>query len=337
MSIELSIVIPYHNEEEALLTPLLSSLNTQIGIDFNNIQIIITNNIETKKIKNLQDTFANYANIMPHIIYKECPYKSSMGPNRNYGMSLATGKYIMFCDCDDILYSPTSLNIVLSNILTQEYDVYNFYYLKQLDPSAAEQTKHIFEIEGHGPQLLHGKIYKRDFLIQKHINFSHKMFAWEDMYFNQLVLLNHPKSINIDIPIYIWKFRSSSVSKQYGSELLYQQKHWKDSVLKNYYILEYLQKYNILSNREFNTLFVNTLIDQYKYGSSIYTNNNEVEELYGYIIKIFDPDLIFLTNLSSIIYSPNESFEQFIYRITNKINLEQIDKKYNIGHFDDME
>ena len=47
--------------------------------------------------------------------------------------------------------------------------------------------------------------------------------------------------------------------------------------------------------------------------------------------------IVNIPNLSSIIYSPNESFEQFIYRITNKINLEQIDKKYNIGHFDDME
>lgn len=78
----LSILIPYHNENENLFRPLLSSLNDQIGIDFNDIEIIISNNVEKHLIKDLEYLFMEYSNIYPQIKYIECPYKSSMGPNR---------------------------------------------------------------------------------------------------------------------------------------------------------------------------------------------------------------------------------------------------------------
>ena len=35
---KLTIIIPYHNEDEMLLKPLFSSLNEQLLIDFNDIQ-----------------------------------------------------------------------------------------------------------------------------------------------------------------------------------------------------------------------------------------------------------------------------------------------------------
>ena len=64
----LSILIPYHNEDENLFRPLLSSLNNQIDIDFNDIEIIVSNNIETHLMKELTPLFMEYKNIYPDLL-----------------------------------------------------------------------------------------------------------------------------------------------------------------------------------------------------------------------------------------------------------------------------
>ena len=41
MSKKLSIIITHHNESEHIIAPLLTSINNQVGVDFNDIEIII--------------------------------------------------------------------------------------------------------------------------------------------------------------------------------------------------------------------------------------------------------------------------------------------------------
>lgn len=335
----LSIIIPYHNENEDLFRPLLSSLNSQLGIDFNQIEIIITNNFTHEEIKDLNNIFIDYKNIYPFIQYEECPYKSSMGPNREFGMSLATGKYLMFCDFDDIIYSPLSLFLIFEYIKHNDFDLYDFYSIKELDQRNLNGEA-IFELNKTNPVLLHGKVYNHQFIKDKNIHFCHKLFAWEDMYFNQIIEQNNPRRTEIPIPVYMWKFRASSVSKALGAEEIYQQKHWRDGILKNYYILDYIKYYNILPQEDFNELLFDTVLSWYNNNTDILMNPEEVPVLWGYIIKSFDPDLKILLKLGqsySNIFNKNETFKDFIERITKDIDLNQINIKYNIGHFNDLE
>ena len=39
---KLSIIITHHNEDDSLIVPLLQSINNQRGINFDNIEIIIS-------------------------------------------------------------------------------------------------------------------------------------------------------------------------------------------------------------------------------------------------------------------------------------------------------
>lgn len=328
---KLSIIIPYHNEDQSLLIPLFSSLNEQKYVDFNTIEIIMSNNCEQPK--DLSHFFRQYNNLTSIINYVECPIKSSMGPNRQYGLEQTTGEYVMFCDCDDVIYSPLSLYQIISQ-LTPEIDMYDFIVVKELDPrEATNKDDPIFEINGPNPVLLHGKVYNRQYLVSHNIRFTKNLFAWEDMYFNQILEQTNPNRKFFQIPVYVWKFRASSVSKEAGPEIVYQTKHWRDGVLKNFYILEYLQKYNIVSVPKFYAILISTAMSWYQESH----RTEEAEKLYGYIIKSFDPDLTYFLhpNLKTPSKIGPETFTEFIVRITKDLDLEEIDKQYSIGHIED--
>lgn len=331
---KLSIIIPYHNEDEILLKPLFSSLNDQILIDFNDIEIIVSNNCETPK--NLTLFFEKYPNITSIINYVECPDKSGMGPNRQYGLEQATGKYVMFCDCDDVLFSAISLFTIFREF-NDEIVWYDFIAIKELDPRGAQPGEAIFEINGPNPVLLHGKVYNRQYLIEHNIRFTARLFAWEDMYFNQILEQNKPTRKFIETPIYIWKFRASSVSKELGPEIVYQTKHYRDGILKNFYILDYLRKYNIVSESKFYAILIATTISWYKDKNALLYQTAETEKLYGYTIKYFDPELTCFKHpdLKRPGQLGPETYLEFIERITSNLDMEAIDQEYQIGHIED--
>ena len=331
----MSIIIPYHNEDINLLVPLFSSINTQIEINFDDIEIIMTNNCEEPK--QLEDFFNRYSNINKIIRYIECPIKGGMGTNRQFGLEQSIGEYVMFCDCDDVLYSPSSLALVFSK-LTTDIDMYDFIAIKELDIRELQPGAPLFEINGPNPVLLHGKVYRRDYLSQHHIGFTNRLFAWEDMFFNQSLEMTKPNRKYFKIPIYVWKFRASSVSKELGPEIVYQMKHWKDGILKNYYVFDYIRKYNTHTDEDFYDTFCATVADWYarRYENSyriIDTNN-----MYAFTILTFDPTLVHLKQYSTQQIG-EESFIDWVKRITHNVDakkMAEIDKKFNIGHLEDF-
>ena len=335
----LSILIPYHNEDENLFRPLLSSLNNQIDIDFNDIEIIISNNIETHLMKDLTPLFMEYKNIYPHIKYVECPYKSSMGPNRQNACDQATGQYGMYCDFDDVLYSPTSLKIVLSH-LSEDYDVIDFVALKELDPheKTYKENGSRFEINGYNIVLLHGKVFNLHFLKNNNITFCHNLYAWEDMYYNQMIELRQPRRIFYDIPIYIWKYRASSVSKREGEEWDYQCKYWVDSTAKYYYLIEYAAYYDLFPGEKFYEFLAHSFAGWYLYDFDYDLNPVEVPILQGAIMKCFDPKLNFLNYIQQIDGSTKHQgdFPTYCRNLIKDINVEEVFQKYKIGHFNDI-
>ena len=332
MSKKLSIIIPYHNETEEILYSLFSSLNVQMYVNWDDIEIVMTNNCEVPR--DLSQFFARWTNIAPIIRYLECPDKGGMGTNRQFGMEQTIGEYIMFCDCDDVLYSPLSLHEIFSR-LTPDIDMYDFICLKELDTRDLKKGDPIFELNGPNPVLLHGKVYRRQYLFDNHVHFTPRLFAWEDMFFNQSLEMTKPRRKYFEIPTYIWKFRASSVSKEAGPEIVYQMKHWKDGILKNYYVLDYLKKYELVSKEKFFDILTATVKDWY---TRRHENNYKIREtmdLYAYTIKTFDPDLSHVLNIKVNPVGTDESYYSWVRRITSNLDMKALDKKFAIGHIED--
>ena len=92
----LSIIIPYYNADAWIGKMLDSLLEQDIAQD--DYEIIVVDDSSTQEPVVLRDYVARF----PHIHYYRIAH-CGMGPVRNYGMSLAKGDWIYFCDADDFL------------------------------------------------------------------------------------------------------------------------------------------------------------------------------------------------------------------------------------------
>jgi len=93
---KLSIIIPHYNSP-VLLKVLLDS----IGV-FDDTQIIVVDDHSTKETQTYQALVADKAYAHVTFVSNE-EGKKGAGSARNTGLSLAQGKYLMFCDADDHL------------------------------------------------------------------------------------------------------------------------------------------------------------------------------------------------------------------------------------------
>lgn len=276
---KLSFIVPYHNEDESLLIPLLSMLNVQTDIDWEDIEVIISNNCEQPK--KLDNFFRNYPKVYPSIKYVECPNKSGMGQNRQYGLDIADGEYVMFSDCDDSLMSPLSLSIVMEIISSKE----NMY----LSPFYSERKRSVFEVDCYleefvSSYLLHGKVFKRSFLVDNGIHFCPHIFAAEDLFF--MSVCSHLSQFSkFNDMIYLWRFREDSVSNEIGN---YLNKYLFDGMLYPYYVMEFLSNHSSISGEKLLNAFSVCMV--YMYGERVRLSETTAigDEITAYIYQRFE-------------------------------------------------
>lgn len=109
---EVSIVTPYHNIDLDVFKNGFHSIKNQT-LGFENIEwIIVLHNCEDNYIKGVQELAKDYENIKTYILNNDVHSASSP---RNYGIEMATSRYIGFLDGDDS-FTPWCLKTVLSHM-----------------------------------------------------------------------------------------------------------------------------------------------------------------------------------------------------------------------------
>jgi hypothetical protein len=127
------------NNKVELLIHIDNVDKTPTHINYTNRDFNIANIIElieeySRKIKE------KYNNVTVKYVLSET--NIGVGNSRNRLLKLATGKYIKFCDCDDI---SCNINILLDMIDTYQTDLIMFPYL-WMDASTDSYT-HIFDVK----------------------------------------------------------------------------------------------------------------------------------------------------------------------------------------------
>ena len=219
----LDIIVPHYKEPWSVCKYLFDSIALQRGIDFNDIRVLLINDgdeILCGGIENALYTLSKYPFTVDYIVKEH----GGVSSTRNCGLRESDAEYVMFCDCDDGFLNNYGIYTIFTALKDNpDYVISNFIE----EVLSKENGK--WEIVRHEMDLtfMHGKVYKRSFLMDNELFFDERMTLHEDGYFNLLAdcIAEHNGVVRrITTPIYIWKWNGQSTVRQDS----------KDFVLRTY-------------------------------------------------------------------------------------------------------
>ena len=242
---KLQILIPQYNETDEILKPLLDSLAIQQSIDFNEIGAIICNDGSDVKLS------SDFLNSYPfQIEYYNEPHRGVSG-TRNACLDHAAADYVMFCDADDMFYNACGLWIIFREIDNGGFDSLISAFTEE---SRMPNTKEIIYINHDmDSTFVHGKVHRRQYLLDKRIRWNENLTIHEDSYFN---ILCQNLSTNIkycQTPFYLWKWRDESVCRHDPKYIL---KTYRNMIDSNDALIDAFLSRGIQDKAMFYTVFM---------------------------------------------------------------------------------
>lgn len=199
------ILIPQYKETDEVIKPLLDSIAIQQNIDMNEIGVIICNDGS--------DTFLSekLLNNYPYKIeyYKE-PHKG-VSATRNACLDKATAEYVMFCDADDMFYSVCGLYLIFREINIGGFDSLVSVFIEE--GRHPETKEPIYINHDMDMTFVHGKVHRRQYLIDNKIRWNDSLTIHEDSFFNCLCQKCAKELKYCPIPFYLWKWRDDSICR----------------------------------------------------------------------------------------------------------------------------
>lgn len=202
---KLQILVPQYEETDDVIKPLLDSLAIQQGIDLDDLGVIICNDGSDTKLT------PSFLNSYPFdVLYYHEPHRGVSG-TRNACLDYATAEYVMFCDADDMFYNACGLWIVFREINGEGFDTMTSVFVEE---SHHPETREILYVNHEmDSTFVHGKIHRRQYLIDNNIRWDQNLTIHEDSYFN-IQCQNFTKEVKYcQTPFYLWKWRDASVCR----------------------------------------------------------------------------------------------------------------------------
>lgn len=199
------VLIPQYKETDEVLKPLLDSLAIQQNVDFNEIGVIICN--DGSDVKLTKKFLKSYPF---KIEYYDCPHQG-VSATRNACLDHATADYVMFCDADDMFCNVCGLWIVFREIDNGGFDSLVSAFTEE--SRSPDRKQIVYTNHDMDSTFVHGKIHKRQYLLDKKIRWNDKLTIHEDSYFNILCQNLSTDVKYCPVPFYLWKWRDDSVCR----------------------------------------------------------------------------------------------------------------------------
>lgn len=206
MSKKLEILIPQYKETEEIIKPLLDSIEIQQNVDLkNDIGVIIVN--DGTEVHLSEDFLSRYTFDIQYHLNKH----KGVSATRNACLDFATADYVMFCDADDMFYSACGLYIIFREINNGGFDSLVSAFIEE---SRMPNTKEVVYINHDmDSTFVHGKVHRRQYLIDENIRWNDKLTIHEDSYFNCLCQKLAKELKYSPTSFYLWKWRDDSVCR----------------------------------------------------------------------------------------------------------------------------
>lgn len=198
----LSIIIPEYKQNRNYLFNCIDSINNQLNVDFEEIEVLIIED-GGDEIDFNRFSFPNIKNI--HWIASR--NHLGCGEVRNYGLNNAIGEWIWFVDSDDYLPFDTSLEYVIDSIKNTKSDLPYFAMYHNL-PNGNFELKNVLYTG------VYTKLFKKEIIDRYSIRFV-KSNAYEDWCFFEcyMALVNYNIEECFKVPVYVYRYNSNSVTQ----------------------------------------------------------------------------------------------------------------------------
>ena len=247
---KLEILVPQYNETDEVVKPLLDSIAIQQNVDFNDIGVIICNDGSDTLLSD--ELLGSYPyNITYHIE----PHRGVSG-TRNACLDYATADYVMYCDCDDMFFNACGIWMILRDFAKNEIDTYVPNFLEET--RAADTGNVVYLVHSDDCTFVHGKVHRRQYLVDKNIRWNEKLTVHEDSYFNILCQTLTDKSYHSPNAFYLWKYRENSVCRHDPKYML---KTYHNMIESNDALIEELKRRGLDEKEQFYVL--NAVFDAY--------------------------------------------------------------------------
>ena len=206
MSKKLEFLIPQYDETDEVIAPLLKSIELQQQVDLKrDIGVIIVNDgSETF----LTDEFLKS---FPYDIQYIKNEHKGVSATRNACLDASTADYVMFCDADDMFVNMCGLYIIFREMKGDGFNAMTSVFVEETkDFKTGEKIYINREMDS---TFVHGKVYRRSFLLNNNIRWNDALTIHEDSYFNCLAQKMTAEVKYCQQPFYLWKWRDASVCR----------------------------------------------------------------------------------------------------------------------------
>lgn len=199
---KLQILIPQYKETTEEIAPLLDSIAIQQNVDFNEIGVIICNDGS--------DVFPEFREYPFKVEFYKEPHRGVSG-TRNACLDHATAEYVMFCDADDMFYNACGLYILFREMNIGQFNTLMSAFIEETRMPDTKEP--IYVNHDTDTTFVHGKVHRRQYLIDNNIRWNEALTIHEDSYFNCLCQRLSNEVKYCQTPFYLWRWRDNSVCR----------------------------------------------------------------------------------------------------------------------------
>lgn len=254
---KLDILIPQYKETEAIIKPLLDSIEIQQNVNLKeDVGVIIVN--DGTDVHLSQEFLDGYTfDIQYHLNEHK-----GVSATRNACLQHATAEYVMFCDADDMFLSNIGLWFVFNEIERSHFDSLVSVFMEEGRHPVTRDTVYFergrVEQGGYDSTFVHGKVHRRKYLLEKNIRWDDNLTIHEDSYFNILCQSLSQNVVYCPFSFYLWKWRDESVCRHDPKYIL---KTYNNMLDSNTALIKQLLKRNIVEKA--NMFAVSMIYDAY--------------------------------------------------------------------------
>ena len=200
---KLQLLVPHWKETVEEISPLLDSIALQQGINFNDIEVIIAHD-------GPEATELKFTKLYPFVIKEVRPsVKIGVSAARNLALSFADADYVMFCDSDDMFYHSAGIYAIFDLIKQFNFDTLTSIFIEE----RKMEEGIVFIRHEMDSTFVHGKVYRRQYLLDNNIYFNNELTVHEDSYFVTLANEMTENKIYSKEQFYLWKWNEKSISR----------------------------------------------------------------------------------------------------------------------------